>query len=265
MNLRIASHLLTCGVVAAASGLAQAPPAFEVASIKPNHSAARNSGFRRASPGSLNATNVTLKMLISYAYDVRDYQISGGAGWIDAERYDILAKPEPGEGTHPATEMERNAMLRRRVQTLLADRFQLVLRRSTKELPTFTLFLAKNGPKGLTAGTGEKSELVDNGHHLTCREITMASFCKIFLQSYLRRWVVDKTGITGAFDFSLDWVPEEGQRRLPEGEPAAAAPASPDGPSFFTALQEQLGLKLEPGKGPVEVLMIESAEKPSEN
>lgn len=267
MTLHLSYRFLTLGVITAYLGFAQPAlqPAFEVASIKPNRTGARNSGFRRAGPGALNATNVTLKMLISFAYEVRDHQISGGPDWIDSERYDILAKSEDGAGTQARTTEERNALLRLRVQKLLADRFQLTLHRTTRELPMFALVVGKNGTKQLHPAMGSGSELVTNGHHLTCRQITMATFARTFLQSELGRSVVDRTGLTGEFDFTLDWVRDEAQHRLADLETDAPAAAGGEGPSFFTALQEQLGLKLEPAKGPVEILVIDRAERASEN
>jgi uncharacterized protein (TIGR03435 family) len=224
---------------------------FEVASIKPNRSGAANSGFRQAGPGELNATNVTLKMLIAYAYDVRDYQISGGPGWLDSERYDVLAKPEQ------SVEAGGREVLRSRVQALLADRFQLTLHRATKELPMFALVVGKGGSK-LNATKSSRTELVSNGHHLDCQKVSMESFAKVFLQGELRRSVKDMTGITGEFDFTLDWARDEAQ---PGAEPASRV----DGASLFTALQEQLGLRLEGSKGPVEILVIDRAERASGN
>jgi uncharacterized protein (TIGR03435 family) len=243
--------VLAAGLMIAPSGHAQT---FEVASIKPNRTGARNSGFRRAGPGELNATNVTLKMLIAYAYDIRDYQISGGPNWLDSDRYDILAKPEITAETVAEKPADRNALLRLRVRSLLSDRFQLTLHPSTKELPRFALIVGKNGPK-LNASTSSASELVTNGHHLTCQKVTIDAFAKVFLQGQLGRSVVNKTGIPGEFDFIMDWAPDQ-----PDGESGNS-----EGPSFFTALQEQLGLKLEPDKGPVEILVIDRAERASEN
>ncbi len=251
-------RLAQCVLGVAVLGQLQADVAtFEVASIKPNRSGARNSGFRRAGPGELNATNVTLKMLVAFAYDVRDYQIAGGPNWLDSERYDILAKPDLSTGPGPTAEAARRELLRARVQTLLADRFQLKLQHTTKELPMFQLVIGKNGPK-LNATKNTQSELLSNGHHLTCQKVTVASFAKIFLEGQLRRSVKDMTGLTGEFDFTLDWAPDEAP---PGAEPAPAT----DGADLFTAVQEQLGLKLEPAKGPVEILVVEQAERASEN
>ncbi len=242
----IAAFLLA-GMAPASLARAQA---FDVASIKPNQTGAKNSGFRRAPAGELNATNVTLKTLIECAYDVRDYQVSGGPNWLDSDRYDILAKSESGDGT---------AATRLRVQALLSDRFQLTLHRTSRELPVFALLVAKNGPK-LRPSKDDRSELVTNGHHLTCQKISVASFARIFLQGQLGRSVLDKTGLEGEFDFTLDWAPDLGERKN-----STEVDQLVDGPSLFTALQEQLGLKLEPQKGPVEILVIDHAGRASEN
>ena len=118
---------LAVALVAHAEG-----PTFEVAAIKVNKTESRNSGFRRAGPGQLNATNASLKLLIEYAYDVRDYQLTGGPNWLDTERYDILAKPPADADADIKTTAEQTARLRQRVQALLADRFQLTLHRTTK-------------------------------------------------------------------------------------------------------------------------------------
>jgi bla regulator protein blaR1 len=249
---------LTLAVLACAQG--QAPPTFEVASIKPNRTGAPNSGFRRAGPGMLNALNDTLKMLVQYAYDVQDYQVIGGPNWFDSDRYDVLAKPEAGADAGSATPAERTALLRRRVQSLLADRFQLTLHRTTKELPMFALVVGKTGPK-LKESTSSASELVSNGHHLTCNKVALAALAKVFLQGELRRPVADQTGLKGEFDFTLDWVTDNGERKAASEESSGGG----EGPSLFTALQEQLGLRLEPQKGPVEILVIDRAERPSEN
>src|ERR1700733_10402250 len=180
----VARHLIW---IICAVGLAQ--PAFEVASIKPNRSGQGNSGFRRAGAGELNAINITLKKLIAYAYDVQDYQISGGPDWMDSERYNILAKP--GTEPAPATGAGGTSLLRLRLQALLADRFQLSFHRATKELPIFTLAVGKNGPK-LKAATASQEELLSNGHHLTCQKVSMAFFSKVFLQGELGGPVSDK-------------------------------------------------------------------------
>src|SRR5579863_8464560 len=121
-------------------------PAFDVVSVKPTQGEPVNSGFRRASPGSLNAINVPVRMLIEYAYGVRDDQISGGPSWLDTDRFEVVAKPPEGADTSEAAK-------RLRTQSLLADRFHLVFHRQTRELPVYVLTVAKNGPKGLHEST----------------------------------------------------------------------------------------------------------------
>lgn len=236
------------------AALAKPQSQFDVVSIKLAPPGARNSGYRRSPAGVLNATNVTLKMLVAYAYDVREYQISGGPGWFETERYEILAKGDPA-APEPSSTSERTALMRTRVQAMLTDRFHLTLHRTAKELPIFHLVIGKNGPKGLRESTASQSDLVDNGHHLTCHKTSLDSFARIFLQGELRRPVLNQTNLPGEFDFTMDWTPDEGRDQ----------PATGDSPSFFTALQEQLGLKLVPAKGPVEILLIDHADHPSEN
>ncbi len=223
-----------------------ARPTFEVISVKPTQGNPMNSGFRRANPGGLNATNVTVRMLIEYAYDVRDDQISGGPAWLDSEKYEVLGKPPDSPEAASGAQV-----VRLRTQSLLADRFHLALHRETKEMPVLVLTVAKNGPKGLKASSAASTDYVTNGHHLDCRRVSMETFGK-FLARQTGRSVTDKTGIVGDFDFTLDWTPDDGA-------------AVQQFPPFFLALQEQLGLRLEQQKGPVEVLVVEHAERPAEN
>lgn len=223
------------------------PPAFEVVSVKPTQGQPLNSGFHRASAGVLNGTNVSVRFLIEYAYDVRDDQISGGPAWLDSARYEVLAKPPEGADTSVK-------MTKLRTRSLLADRFQLVFHRETKELPVLVLTVAKNGPKRLKESTAAIPDFVSNGHHLNCQRVSMAMFAHDFLANQTGRSVTDQTGIAGDFDFTLDWSPDD-----------APADAVAQFPPFFLALQEQLGLKLEQQKGPVEVLVIDRAEHPAEN
>lgn len=205
------------------------------------------------SSGGLTATNATLKFLITFAYDVRDHQISAGPSWFDTERYDIVAK---GPIDHPTVAQNRQML-----QTLLADRFQLRLLRETKELPEYALVVEKNGPK-LHQPEGAGNGMRIGRGRITTQAISMDHFAGN-LGKLLGRTVVDKTGLQGNFAFTLEWTPDASQ---PMGV-LGPSPAVPDdsGPSIFTALQEQLGLKLEPQKGPVEIFVIDHVEKPSEN
>jgi bla regulator protein blaR1 len=203
-------------------------PAFEVVSIKPTQGQPVNSGFRRASGGVLNATNVTMRFLIEYAYDVRDDQVSGGPAWLDSERYEIVAKP--GEAAGSAGEAPSGAnLVRLRTQSLLADRFHLVLHRETKDLPIFELVVARNGPRGMRESTSGRPDFVSNGHHLNCQRVSMAMFAKDFLARQTGRSVIDKTGLGGDFDFTLDWAPDD----APPGSPADSATTTERFPPLF--------------------------------
>ncbi len=261
-------------------------PSFEVASIKPNRS-----GDGRISmmipPGRLDAKNVTAKFLIEFAYNVKDPEISGGPGWINSEHYDVEAKvgDVSSDDTRKLSPDERQQQLRLMMQSLLADRFKLKLRRETKELPVYALVVAKNGPKlqeskdvpgpdrfkGPDELKGRRMARMGRGQ-LNMNSAPMSLLADA-LSRQLGRNVVDKTGLKGNYDFTLKWTPDESQGQMfggpdgGEGRPRTEAAPAPDasGPTIFTALQEQLGLKLEAQKGPVETLVIESVERPSEN
>ncbi|HWC96284.1 MAG TPA: TIGR03435 family protein [Candidatus Sulfopaludibacter sp.] len=222
---------------------------FDVSSIKRNTSGAANSGFRRFTGGALDATNITLKSLIAFAWEIPQDQIVDASGWVDTERYDVVAKPD----RTAAGADNSMAAIRLRTRALLADRFKLDIRKETRQLPVFSLVVAKGGPLHLQPPKGTSPDLFSNGHHVTCVSASMAFFAKVFLTGQAGRPVEDKTGVQGQFDFSLDWAPDE------------VSPADTAAPSLFTALQEQLGLKLEAGKGPVEVLVLAHAERPSAN
>lgn len=265
---------------------AQAPnttanvPDFEVASIKPDKSAI---GMARLmfTPDGFSATNIQLKMLVSEAYGVRQDLLSGGPGWFDTARYDIEAKvagPDVAELRKLSFD-QRKSMFR----PLLADRFKLKVHSETKTLAVYELVIAKNGPTlheakpGDTYANGIKGP--DGNAHagmmrmgpgeFTAQGIPIANFANMLSQQ-LHRTVLDKAGLTGQYDITLKWAPDEGTRPMPGGpggSPPGAdnAPPQDSGPSIFTAIQEQLGLKLESTKGPVETLVIDHVETPSEN
>ena len=236
-------------------------PTFEVVSIKPNQTGERPS-MAASTGGMLRATNETLKYLVEWAYNVQDYQISGGPKWIDSTGYDIVAKPE-----HAYTpSQETIGYGRQLVQTLLEDRFKLVLQRTTKELPMYVLVVGKGGPE-----LSEREKPVrptdarmSVGRGLMVGQRMLMPLVVQSLSSVLGRPVADETGLKGYYDFRLEWTPDE-----PAGPPGDSGntltPPGRSGPSIFTALQEQLGLKLEARKGPVEVLVIDYVENPSEN
>lgn len=257
-----------------------AKPSFEVASIKPNHG---DDGLIRFMfrPDGLTASGMTVKVLIEFAYNMKDFQVSGGPGWIESERFDVDAKMD--EATMDALKKlpldqaveQRRLML----QSLLADRFQLKVSRSSKELPIYALVVAKGGPKltqaadtpaagGSSGAPGPgKGRMRMSPGELNADAIPMSNVAD-WLAREVGRKVVDKTGLEGRYVFNLHWTPEGPAGKTGFGDSGPGpAPPPPDssGVSIFTALQEQLGLKLEPQKGPVETLIIDSIEKPSEN
>ncbi len=242
---------------------AQAPLKFDVATVKPNSTDDHRIMIRLG--GRTNATGVNLKLLMTIAYDVRDFQILGGPGWIATERFDIVAKAEGAPDQIPIEQF------RPMLAALIEDRFQLKLHRETKELPVYALVVAKNGSK-LKTNAGEPGPRLRMGRgELTGTKIPMTMLLQQLAQT-LGRPVVDKTGLTGEYDFTLTWTPQvgEGGSGFGAGPPGPGGlegppPADADGPSIFSALQEQLGLKLESDKGPVEILVLDQVEKPTEN
>lgn len=271
MQRSIAGFLLAASIAAA-----QTPPRFEVASVKPSNSADQRPLLNFQST-QIRASNATVRRLIRVAYNIKDFQISGGPGWAASDLFDISAKTE-----NPAQPDQLMAML----QSLLADRFRLVLRRDTKEMPVYALVVDKSGPKfkdahesdpnipelsGRTdlpaAGPRLRVSIIRRGR-LTIQGADMPGLATQ-LSNIVGRTVVDKTGLTGVYDLKLEWVPDENQVAafqaigVPEG--FGAPPPDWQGPSLFTALEEQLGLKLDSQKGPVEMFAIERIERPTEN
>jgi len=260
---------------------AAAGPRFEVASIKPAARDARGTFMRTEPSGRVNITNMPLKEMIVLAWRIQPFQISGGPGWIDSARYDISAKPEDG-----AKRSDVPLML----QALLADRFQLTIHRETKESSIYALVVAnkdgKLGPKlteskegGCTPmdptkpppppDPGKPPTLGCGGMMMgrgavTAARIPIADLTPM-LSRFLGRTVVDKTGLRGNFDLSLEWTPDESQALQFQPDGPRPPPSDTAGPTIFTALQEQLGLKLESQKGPVEMFIIDRVERPSEN
>ena len=213
--------------------------------------------------GGLTATGVTLKMLIGFAYGVFAYQLSGGPAWIGTERWDIEARTDGVQGRLPRAQSD--ALLR----ALIEDRFQLKARRETKEMLFYALAAAKNlWILKAHSGSSEPSEARFGRGSATFSDFSMGRLAA-YLAMQLGRPVIDRTGIHGSYDFSLEWTPAPGEGG-PEaiGLPARAEispPADSNGPSIFTALEEQLWLKLEPQKGPVDIIVIDHVERPSEN
>ena len=233
---------------------AAASPSFEVASIRPRGTEYTVVAVSISGP-KVTITAYPLLGLLMMAYQVEPFQIVGGPSWRDSERYDILAK---AEGQAAPTNAQVNLML----QALLADRFRLRFHRETRELPVYRLVVGKGGPK-LKESAADAQSSLSFGSGGALQEITvskgsMEQLARQLSNSGIGRPVRDGTGLTGSYDYKLKWLP--GMRAGPD---AAADTGGP--PSIFTALQEQLGLKLESGKGPGEVLVIDHVEKPSEN
>jgi len=251
------------GLLSAPRGHAQsqsqdaAGPAFEVASVKPNKTGVRG-GRLNTDPGRLTITNIPLRTCIKAAYGVQDYQLSGGASSIEDEHYDIDAKAES-----PVGDDQLMLMLRR----LLADRFKLKLHRESKEMQGYGLIVGKSGPKLQEvelAGKGWSRNRVDG---IEGQEISMARLAEI-LAGRLGRPVVDLTGIKGVFDLKLSWTPDPAMVKNPaenKESPAVDSMSDPSGLSIFSALQEQLGLRLEARKVPGEIIVIDHLERPAEN
>jgi len=236
---------------------------FEVISIKPGDPLATGTRMSIAPGGALQASGMTMKGLIQQAYDVRGFQISGGPGWIGTERYDIEAK-----GNGPAvseddlikmTDEQRNQFMqemRVKLRALMADRFKLKIHRETKEMPVYALVVAKNGPKiekkgdGLTPQSGMSTRQGPEGKMLLTGTDAPVAYLARELSNRVGRTVVDKTGLHGNYDFKMTFAPDL---------------ADSEGPSIFTAVDEQLGLKLEAQRGPVEVIVIDQVEHPTPN
>lgn len=275
---------ITIGVFNAPASNAQSTtdtqPRFEVASIKPDVSGQPGPQYR-IFPG-FTVQRATLKDLVMTAYQIGDFRVSGGPGWINSDRYNIEAKAE----APPAFSQEYRMLQYRRLQTLLQERFKLAVHRETKEVPVYDLTIVKGGPKlhppsciqrepgnqTLTIAPGKTAMDYCGFSGWSGRGRYQASTGSIAelagaLSFSLGRMVIDKTGIAGRFRIELTFT--SAATIPPTGAGAPDAPAGAAladlGPDIFTALQEQLGLKLESSKSPVDVLLIDHVERPSEN
>jgi bla regulator protein blaR1 len=228
-----------------------APLSFDVASIKPN-AESRGMFFRFLPGGGLSASGATLKNLISLAYGVREFLITSAPSWANTDRFDIDARMD----TPPADESRSTA---KRLATLLTDRFQLTFHRESREQPIYALTVAKGGPK-FQESTETKGGIRMGNALITAHGVGIGLLA-LNLSNLLGRRVVDKTGLTAKYDFELKWTPDPAQA---DAGGFGGAP-DPNAPSIFTALNEQLGLRLESERGPVEMFVIDRAEKPSEN
>ena len=239
-----------------AIGWAQPQPEFEVASVKPWTPSAGpfaiNLGVVRH--GKVTLTNVTLTDCIRFAYDIAsDSQISG-PDWIKSKtvRFVIVAQAPPDTNRQDALRM---------LQTLLGERFKMTLHREKRELPFYALVVGKGGPKLHAAKPGEPYHGNVVPGSILHNQLPLSVLAMLLSRFELQRPVLNMTGLEGAFDVKMEWTPERIQRI---DRPEAKEPDS--GPTLFTAIQEQLGLKLEARKGPVEVLVVDHADQvPTEN
>jgi uncharacterized protein (TIGR03435 family) len=234
---------------------------FEVATIKPMEPDAKSGRYIIMQGNNRFVEKAyTLKLLIAAAYDLNPRTISGGPSWIESDHYDILAVT-PGE-IRP-THDEQMTMLR----ALLTDRFKLTFHREPKEFSLYEIQLAKTGPKLKPTATSNDPPTVGPGVVypqrlvLPARNATIRDLASLLQRAILDRPVVDKTGLSGRYDFDLEWAPDETQFG---GDVPKASDDAPSAP-LFSAIQEQLGLKLVATRGPVDALIIDKAERPSAN
>lgn len=252
--------MLACGGL---SLWAQAPaaetklPVYEVSTVKPNNTASGSTTIS-IDDGLLKATNVSIKMMIDAGYGIKPSLVFGLPGWAQSQRYDIVAKVVDADKAvlENLTREERRAMIRQ----LIIERFQMKTHIEVKTLPVYDLVVAKDGlkiqPTPRVDGVESKDENTNvNNQSITakgCKMVTLASL----LADQVERKVIDKTGLPGGYDVKLQWHGDD----APKGDNGAE-----DLPDIFTAVQEQLGLKLEADKGPVETLVIDHIEVPTEN
>jgi len=254
--------LSACGLLAQSVVSEHAAgPGFEVATIKPVAPQEKASRYITMQGNNrFVAKYYTLKLLIAAAYNLSPKVISGGPAWVDSDHFDVLALT-PGDA-RPAVPRQM-AML----QTLLTDRFKLSFHREPREFSVYALEIAKGGPK-LTASTapqGEAAALISTVYpdhiHLPAKNATMSDFASLLQRALLDRPVVDRTGLSGRYDFNLDWAPDETQF----GGELPAASADAQAPPFFTAIEQQLGLHIEATHGTVDALVIDNVEPPTAN
>jgi uncharacterized protein (TIGR03435 family) len=242
------------------AAIAAPAPAFDVAAIHLHEPQPQDHVSIKSSPydGHLNAFNVSLFTLIWWSFEIPEARILGTPDWARSKRFDIEATADPSVDARlkalgpDAARKQKEKM----VQALLADRFRLVSHTETRELPVYNLVVAKGGPKLGPQKEGGTAIGLSRGHIRALAPNSVSTLAEQ-LSMVVGRDVVDKTGINGRYDLKLDWTPDDA---------ASAADANSNAPPpIFTALQEQLGLKLESQKGPVQVLVVDHVEMPSAN
>jgi uncharacterized protein (TIGR03435 family) len=271
MRTLMARHIglaLFAAVLASGQTIRPAFSGFEVATIKPAGSDDLKAGryIRMQSAHRFEVKNYTANGLIAAAYDLNPRAISGGPGWSGSDRYEIMAV---APGDQRPTYDEQMAMLRK----LLAERFNFTFHREKKEFSIYELTVVKGGPKFMASSApfDEASNVTstlfpaDSGgidHALMpAHNVTMQEIASVLQRGILDRPVVDKTGLSGRYDFNLEWTPDDSQfgGQLPPGAPDS------DRPGLFTAVQQQLGLRIEPTRGFLEALVIDRLDRPSAN
>ena len=260
---------------------------YEVASIKPTKPDDNQVTRMLNSPDAFTATNVTLMMVMTSAYGVQDYQVLGAPNWANADRYDIEAKLSGSvtDALQKLTPPERALIRQQMLQALLADRFKLTIQRVTKQLPVFTLLIGKGGSK---LNEAKPDDAYPNGSHgadsvsdagqitiggnptrqtMTGHAVPIARLAYMLTRG-LERPVLDETGLTGNYDFTITFSPDQSQSPQTGGGAIGSAPTvalDSAAPSLSTAVEEQLGLKLQSGKGPVEIIVVDHVERPVGN
>jgi uncharacterized protein (TIGR03435 family) len=252
------------------------PPTFEVATVKRNVSGSTSASNRALPGGRVTITNNTLRNMIRNFYRLQTFQLIGGPEWIGIDRWDVVAKADGDPPPERMLEM---------VKTLIADRFKLVTHRETRDMPIYALMLARDGGQlgpqlhrstvdcaaifAEARARGGAPPVAPRGGPLCGTNMTtgrMATSSTTIadlarnLSLVVERNIVDKTGLPWNFDLELTWTPDG-----PAGNAADGAPPATESPSLFTAVQEQLGLKLVPQRGSVDVLVIDSVERPTED
>jgi len=255
MRKSISLPALIC--VLAVSALAQGPA---VATIKPSDPNVPGYGLS-TNAGRFSASGYTVRLLIIYAYDVHRSQVSSGPAWLDSDKYDIVARAD--EGRMPSPE-EWKIM----VQKLLADRFGLTFHHEKKTLSVYALTAGKGGSK-LTPTDADVNVPPDISFYalgkLGARAATMADFVHSLQRNVLDRPIIDQTGLSGRYNFTLNWVPDEFQFAAVRTPGGPQIPSNTEGADLITAIQQQLGLKLEATKAPADVMVIDRVQRPSEN
>ncbi len=261
----ILSIPITIGILRAQSLPPEPAYTYAVASIHRSNPDARGNQWEAGPQGGLRTINTTALVLLEWAYQIPDYRLQGLPAWARSEHYDVTftpAEPEIAESHFAnAAEMARRNRNWQRLQGVMRDRFHLVLREETHQLPVYALVQDRNGAKLARADTQNSNFIRDRRGHLVATAQLMDRLPP-FLEGELGRPVVDQTGLKGLFSFTLEWDPNlqsAGANPSDDGADSAAKP------SLVTALREQLGLRLESKKAPVQVYVVEKIERPTEN